>query len=470
MLNKNDEIIEYVVDTGSNGEGIVKHENFVVFVPFAIKGEKIKVKILKVSKNIAYGKILEVIEKSEFRIDELCPVYNKCGGCNLQHVTYEFENDFKKNTVKNSFLKIANLNVLVKDVFFDKENRFRYRNKLQLPVIFNGEKTVIGFYAENSHRVIEINDCVINPTWTKNIILAFKEYFEKFNVKGYNELEHFGDVREITVREIDNNLIICVVSLRKTLKNHKELIEILKKYIKNTFSLYLNYNNSKTNVIYGNDFSLLYGEPNYNHFKNGIKYSVGVRSFSQVNDKICSDLYEYVVNNIVSNNNTTVIDAYSGTGFMTALLSKNAKKVYGIEIVKEAVDLANELVKENGLNDKITNYCGKCEEILPNLIRKENELKNEVSIVLDPPRKGCDIEVIKSIIDNDIDNIIYVSCMPSTLARDIGLIIGTLSVFGNEIKKVDNPIIKYDIVECQPFNMFPNTKHVETVCILKKKY
>ena len=202
----------------------------------------------------------------------------------------------------------------------------------------------------------------------------------------------------------------------------------------------------------------------------GIKYKIGVRSFMQVNNSVCSKLYTAVRDAVDADENTVVIDAYSGAGLMTALLSLKAKRAIGVEIVPEAVRCANDLAVQNGLNDKISNYLGKCEDILPDIIEKEKQLNSNICLVLDPPRKGCDIKVINAIIKSDIDKIVYVSCKPSTLARDIGLITGSLAVIDGEVKKVENPKLRYDISFVRPFDMFANTKHVETLVVLTKRH
>ena len=314
-----------------------------------------------------------------------------------------------------------------------------------------------------------ISDCILIAPWTAEVITAFKQYINELNLIGYNEIDNTGDIREITVKEIKGNLIITVVSTKRNLPNHVRLIEILKEYVKYNFSLYLNVNDKNTNVIFGDNFFLLYGSPEYMGDMLGIKFKIGVQSFMQVNSSVCSKLYIAVRDAVQADECTTVIDAYSGAGLMTALLSKNAKKAIGIEIVEEAVKCANELAQLNGLSHKITNYLGKCEDILPDIIQKEKQSNNKTCLVLDPPRKGCDIKVIDSIIKSDIDKIVYVSCKPSTLARDVGLLVGTLTVKDGEIKRVENPILKYEIVCVKPFDMFSHTKHVETLVVLQRK-
>ncbi|MBO7344421.1 MAG: 23S rRNA (uracil(1939)-C(5))-methyltransferase RlmD [Clostridia bacterium] len=468
-MKKNEERVGVVVGLGSNGEGILKEDGMVVFVPFALVGEKIRYRVLKVTSKCAYGKVLEVLTPAEIRVRANCPVFTKCGGCNLQHVKYFNQLKIKEDIIANCFKKIAGLSVDVKPAV-KGDDEFRYRNKLQLPVQETSNGTVIGFYAENSHRVVQIDDCLINAPWTANVIKAFKTYFEEFNIKGYNELDKSGDVREITVKEVKGNLIVTAVVLNENIRGTDRLIYILKEQLKYTFSLYLNVNNTDTNVVYGEKFILLYGSPDYTGEMLGIKYKIGVRSFMQVNNSVCCKLYSAVRDAVDADDDTVVIDAYSGAGLMTALLAKNAKKAIGIEIIPEAVKCADDLALKNNLQNKICNHLGKCEDILPNLVKEEREKNSKICVVLDPPRKGCAISVIKALIDNDIDKIVYVSCLPSTLARDVGLLVGSLDVIDGEIKKVADYKPRYEVSLVRPYDMFANTKHVETlVCLTKIK-
>ncbi len=466
-MEKNEEKIGLVVGLGANCEGIVKQDGMVVFVPFTLVGEKIRYKVLKVTSKCAYGKLIEVLTPAEMRVRVNCQFYGKCGGCQLQHVKYVNQLKIKEETVANCFNKIANINVNVKPTV-KGDNQFRYRNKLQLPVGNTKNGTVIGFYAENSHRIVPINDCLINAPWTADVISAFKAYIDEFDIKGYNETDGSGELREITVKEIKGSLIITAVVLDENIRGKNRLVEILSECVKYKFSLYLNVNKKNTNVIYGDKFILLYGAKDYSSDMLGIKYKIGVQSFMQVNNSVCAKLYSAVRDAVCADENTVVIDAYSGAGLMTALLAKQAKKAIGIEIVPEAVKCANELAVQNGLEDKITNYLGKCEDILPKIIEKEKAENNNVCVVLDPPRKGCDLKVINSIIENDIDRVVYVSCKPSTLARDVGLLVGSLEQVNGEIVKAKEYKERYTVSLVRPYDMFANTKHVETLVCLEK--
>ncbi len=464
---KNEELIGNVIDIGSNGEGIIKIDGVTVFVPFCLVGEKIKFKVLKVDKNVAYGKMTELINKSEDRVNPRCPVYGKCGGCQLQHCKYIKQLDIKRNTIKNCFNKIANIDFDVLPTV-ESEKIFEYRNKLQLPVQNSGGKNVIGFYSENSHRIIEIEDCAINPTWTKNVIKAFKKFLSFSGISGYISNKKGAFLREITVKDVNGKLIITAVVTSEKGLNTQLLLNTLKEEIQNDFSLFINVNNSTSNVIYGEKFVKIYGEDELDGEMLGIKFKTGVLSFMQVNTSMCEKLYGKVVSLIGQNDKATVIDAYSGAGLMTALLCKNAKKAIGIEVVPEAVEKANQLDIENGLQDRITNYLGKCEDLLPTIIERERRENESLCLVIDPPRKGCDKKVVEAVIKSLPDKIVYVSCMPSTLARDVGLITGSLVFSGNEIIKSESQIRNYTVEYVQGFDMFPETKHVETIVMLSK--
>lgn len=465
---KNDLKEGTVIAVGMNGEGILKEDGKTVFVPFALTGEKIRYKVLKIADNHAYGKVTEVLTPADERVRPKCPVFGKCGGCQLQHVRYPYQLKIKEDNIANCFRKIAFLNVEVKPAVRG-DGEYGYRNKLQLPVSIDGEdKTVIGFYAENSHRVVPVDDCAINPAWTANVISAFKKYFAITGLKGYSDFTHTGDVREIAVKEVKGKLLITLVSTLNALPQVKTLIDILEKEVKFPFSLYLNVNSSFGNVIYGDKYVHICGSKDFASDMLGIRYRIGVKSFMQVNDCVCAKLYSTVTALADADENTVVIDGYSGAGLLTALLARRAKKAVGIEIVPEAVELANVLANKNNLSDKITNYLGKCEEIMPDVIRRERLNGAKIVVVLDPPRKGCDRAVISSLIENMPEKIVYVSCKPSTLARDIGLLTGTLLDNGAEIKKAENPIMRYEVETVRPFDMFAQTKHVETVCVLAR--
>ena len=463
MLEKNKEYVGVVERLGVNGEGIIINEGLVVFVPYALPTEKIKYKVLKVKKDCAYGKVSEIFNESKDRVRPLCSVFGKCGGCQLQHLKYSSQLNFKKELVQNNFKKIAGIDIEVQKIH-KSISEYEYRNKLQIPVSLTPNGTKIGFYATNSHRVVETANCIINESWAQKIIAVFNSFIKKYNLSGYDEENGTGLIRHIVVRQVNGNLIITLVVNSNGFPYTKELISTLSERF-NNYSLCLNYNTEDTNVILSEKFCLVYGNPYEEYEYKGIKAEIDAKSFMQVNTAVSEAIYRDVAKQIAEND--VVIDAYSGAGLMTAIISKKAKKVYGIEIVKEAVMCADILKEKNKLFDKMENICGACEDVLPDLVHKVNANV----IVLDPPRKGCDFKVLQAIKKTDIKKVIYVSCNPSTLARDVGILTGKLEYLGNQLKKsteIKTEGAIYNVRSVEIYDMFSQTKHVETVCVLER--
>ena len=371
MITKNDEFVGIVDRLGVNGEGIIKNGDFIVFVPYVLPTEKVRYKILKVAKNFAYGKVLEVLVPADDRIREVCPVFGKCGGCQLQHFKYSAQLKFKAQLVSDCFKKIAGLDVKVKSAVKSVQE-YEYRNKLQLPIgAVNGE-TQIGFFAENSHRIVPIKNCYIHPSWGQKVISALRIFMLKNKISGYDDVTKTGLLRHIVCRETDNSFIITLVSTRAEIPHLDDFIEELKSCFIN-FSLYVNVNSDDTNVVFGDQFILKYGAPTYINDFLGLKYEVGVQSFMQVNTLVATKLYQNAVKLLDPDEETFVIDAYSGAGLMTAMFAKKAKCAFGIEIIPEAVNIANSLAKMNGLTDKMVNTCGDCATVLPDLVKNLSE-------------------------------------------------------------------------------------------------
>ena len=466
MLEKNAEYQVTIDNFGANGEGVAHLDGVAVFVPYALPAEKVKIKIVKVKSSFAFGKLLEVVVPSESRREAVCPVFYKCGGCNAQHIKYGEQLKIKSQTVADCLRKIAGIDVTV-PLTVPCENEYRYRNKLQLPVRHTAKGNVIGFFREGTHDVVPIDDCLIQKKWCFSLIQAAKLYIES-GVDCYDEEKNKGYLKHVVAREVGGNLIVVIVVTENKVKNIDCFIDVLKRSFP-SFSLFVNYNPRGDNVVFGKEFRLVYGEEKTVVAVNGINMPMGPESFMQVNDEMRDAIYERVEKLIGSNGGTAVIDAYSGAGFLTALLAKNAAHAYGIECVKEAVDCADKLASDNGVSDKITNICGKCEEVLPDLVKKLSREFESVSVVLDPPRKGCDSSVLFALLDAKPQKIVYISCNPSSLARDLGILTGKLFYDGNELKKTQNIPGEYEIDFIQPFDMFPNTKHVETLVLLKRR-
>lgn len=466
-MKKNDLLTGFCDQIGYNGEGIFHIEGTTFFVPYCLVGEKVTFKILKIKNGVGYGKVVEVLQKSPLRLTPPCPVFSKCGGCQLLHTTYENQLEIKKQTVKNAFKKIANIDINI-DSVFGSEKVFGYRNKLQLPVREQNGIVKIGFFRENSHDIVETDSCIIQPDWATDVIKIFKDFVDGKTVTAYNENTKKGLVRHVVVREVAGKFIITVVVNGNKIIGVNGLIDRLLEKFKE-FSLYLNVNREDDNVILGKEFKLLYGEGKVSVTEFGVNYRVGPESFMQVNDCVKKLLYQKVVDLARLGNDYVVIDGYSGAGVLTAMLSKNAKKAYGVEIIREAVDSANDLARENGLQDKMHSVCAPCEDVLPSVIERETAEGNQTVLVLDPPRKGVSLNVLLSALKCKPDRIIYVACSPQSLARDVGVLTGNLKVENDKIVGIipdANPV--YKIESAYLFDLFPQTKHVESVVCLTK--
>ncbi len=475
MVEKNDIICAVTEGIGSNGEGIIRHEGITFFVPACLPGEKVRFKVLKIKGNIGYGKAEEIMTPAEERVREKCPVFMRCGGCCLQHMDYDAQLLHKSTVVKEALRKIAGITMRV-PLTQKSEQPYAYRNKLQIPVGVNKDgETVIGFYAEHSHRIVPITACAIHPQWAETLIAIVKRYMLEVAIKGYDEQKRTGTIRHIVAREIDGNFIITLVTAKRELPNITYLIQLLSERFF-SFSLYLNFNDEDTNVIFGKEFQLVHGKGVFEGKESGIRYEAGPQTFLQVNENVRKKLYKDALKSVCADGDEVVIDAYSGGGLLTAMIAKKAKRVYGIELEKEAVQCADSLKKKNGLSN-MTNYCGYVEEKLYEVLEKEKGEK--VRLILDPPRAGIARSVTKTLLESKIPTLTIISCNPATLARDLGILTGRLieSETGELIK---NPAYAemgegetlsgyYEIRKIQPYDMFPQTKHVETlVCLVRK--
>ena len=475
MIEKNDILCAVAEAIGSNGEGIIKHEGITFFVPACLPGEKVRFKVLKVKGNIGYGKVEEILTPAEERVREKCPVFSRCGGCCLQHLEYGAQLVHKATVVKDALRKIAGLNIPVPTAV-KSDSPYAYRNKLQLPVgVDKDGKTVIGFYAEHSHRIVPINACAIHPEWTEKLIATLKRYMSECVVKGYDEITKKGAIRHIVAREIGGKFIITLVTAKRNLPNLPYLVGLLSEDFAQ-FSLYLNFNDADTNVIFGKEFQLVHGMGFFEAEEHGIRYEAGPQTFLQVNENVRSKLYRDALKSVCADGDEVVIDAYSGGGLLTAMLAKKAKRVYGIELEAEASRCADSLKEKNGL-DNMFNICGYVEEHLSGVMEKEKGEK--VRLILDPPRAGIARSVVKALLESGIETLTLISCNPATLARDLGILTGKLieNEAGELVKNpaydgvADGVILPgyYSVEKIQPYDMFPQTKHVETLVCLKKQ-
>lgn len=455
MVIKNEEYILDIVSQGYEGEGVAKIDSYPIFIEGALKGEKVKVKIVKVNKNFAYGKLLEVIEKSEGRVEPKCKYFKKCGGCKLQHMNYETQLDFKWERVKDCIKKIGGLSEdLVEYPIGMEENPYKYRNKVQLPIGMDKSKPVLGFYAPRSHDIIDIEECLIQEEDANKISKITREWIEEFNIMPAfvdGKFNKKGLLRHVMIRKgfKTGEVMVVIVATRKDLKHINELIKKLEFHVEGLKSVVLCVNAKDTNVILTPECYTLWGEDYIQDYIGDFKFNISPLSFFQVNPMQTEVLYNKVLEYAELTGKETVFDAYCGTGSITLFLSQKAKKVYGVEIVEPAIINARENAKMNNVSNTEF-FVGKSEEVIPKLIKEG--VKADV-IVVDPPRKGCDIKLLKAIGETKPERVVYVSCDPSTLARDLKI----LDELGYKTEKV------------QPVDMFPQTAHIENIAKLVRK-
>ena len=471
MIEKNDIICAVTDAIGSNGEGIIRHEGITFFVPACLPGEKVSFRVLKVKGNIGYGKVEEILTPAEERVREKCPVFLKCGGCCLQHLEYSAQLTHKATVVKDALRKIGGIHMNVPNAV-RSDSPYGYRNKLQIPVgVDRDGQTVIGFYAEHSHRIIPIKSCAIHPEWAEKLIAIVKRYMTECAVKGYDEEKKTGAIRHIVAREIGKKFIITLVTAKRNLPNLPFLIGLLQEAF-HAVTLYLNFNDTDTNVIFGNEFQLVHGIGFFEGEEQGIRYEAGPITFLQVNENVRTKLYKDALKTVSADGDEVVVDAYSGGGLLTAMIAKKVKRVYGIELEEEASRCADSLKEKNGL-ENMTNICGYVEEKLPAVLEKEKGEK--LRLILDPPRAGIARSVLHALLQSGIPKLTLISCNPATLARDLGILTGSLienengELIKNSAYNADGLQNYYVIEHIQPYDMFPQTKHVETLVQLSHK-
>ena len=451
-MKKNEEYIVDIIDNGYEGEGIAKVDNFTIFIPGSIKGEKVKVLIVKVTSSYAFGKILEIIESSKYRIEQIdCETYKRCGGCNLRHVKYDKTLELKKETVQNLVNKNLKTEIEVKDTI-GMENPFNYRNKAQYPVGIdkNGAPT-IGVFANRTHEVIQIKECMIQNKQSEKIAKYICEFAKENKISVYNEVTKRGLLRHIVIKVgIKTNEIMCILVINgREINNEEILVKELTNRFSNIKTIIKNINTKDTNVILGRENITLYGD-GYIYDKLGdYTFKISPLSFYQINPIQTEKLYNLALEKAKLTGKEILFDLYCGIGTIGIFMADKAKEVYGIEIVEDAIKDA----KENCKINNITNakyYAGDTEKLLSNLIENDRIIPDV--IVVDPPRKGLDRTTIENIKKIKPKKVIYISCNPATLVRD-------LSYLEEE----------YMIKEIQPVDMFPFTSHVECCALLEIK-
>ena len=457
-------IVGTCIALGTNGEGIVKENGVTLFVPYLLPGERAEIKVLRVKGQIGYGKVEEVLTPAEERVRPKCEVFHRCGGCQLQHLRYRDQLKFKTSLVQDCLKKVGGIEFCI-PLCEKSDKEYAYRNKIQLPVGMQNGQTVIGFYAERSHRIIPLSHCPIHPAWAEKLISACYRFMEKCGLDGYDEEKRSGTVRHVVVRELSGRFIVTLVTAEREIKGIDYFLHLLDEVF-GEYSLYLNFNNANTNVIFGEEFRLIKGKGTYECDDGGITFEAGASTFVQVNEGVRTKLYERAVALAAPKEEDVVVDCYAGGGLLTAMFAKRCKHAYGIEIIPEASACANSLKEKNGLSDKMTNVCGRVEDCLADILKAEPK----ATVVLDPPRAGVDRSVLRALCACQIEKIVMISCNPATLARDLGILTGSLvENERGELIKTSTPNGKYRLTYIQPFDMFPQTKHVETLVVLRTK-
>ncbi len=424
-----------IVDLGINGEGVARHDGKVCFVPFALVGETVTAHPVRETKDFAQCRVDEILTHSADRVVPQCPYFTVCGGCTIQHLDYAKSLEFKQRLVQNTIKKIAKIDVSVSAVVASAP--YGYRNKCVFPISRHNGRNVIGMFAKGTHTVVPVVQCAIADDRINAILAVVRDFVASTALKGYDFATRKGDLRYAVIRTVGDRVSVVIVATRRV-----DLGALVSMLPAGT-SVHLNINADDKHIL-SQHFVHVSGDEKLQSVQNGIQYCISPYSFAQINNGVRSALYDEIVRHIRT---TTVIDAYSGAGLLTAIMSKHCQQVYGIEIAQSATADADDLMNKNAICN-VVNINGDCAEALPKLIA---DMTDEYTIVLDPPRAGVDASLIEQVNVSGARDIIYVSCHPSTLARDMA--------------KLD----RYDVVSVQPFDMFPQTADVETLVVLTQK-
>ncbi len=451
-FKKNDSVTVSVTDMGQDGEGIGKAEGYTLFIKDAVVGDKVRAKVIKAKKNYGYARLMEVLEPSPDRVEPRCSCARQCGGCQIQALSYQRQLQFKEEKVRNVLERIGGFEKIPLQPIIGMENPYRYRNKAQFPIGTDREgRPIAGFYAGRTHTIIPQEDCVLGVRENKAILEVILGFMEEFSIPAYREEEGSGLVRHVLIRYgfATKEIMVCVVINGDRLPKAEILAERLAD-IAGMTSISINKNKQKTNVILGKEVEVIWGRPYIEDVLDGVRYQISPLSFYQVNPVQTKVLYEKALQYAGLHGTETVWDLYCGIGTISLFLARQAGKVYGVEIVPQAIEDARRNAALNGM-ENVEFMVGKAEEILPEKYEKEG-VSADV-IVVDPPRKGCDPELIHTMLQIRPKRIVYVSCDPATLARDLKL----LCAGGYKLQKV------------QPVDQFPHSVHIENVCLLLRK-
>lgn len=484
-IQKNDKIEVTIESLGYRGEGVARIDRVPVFIAGGLPKERVRAHVILVKKDYAIARLTEVISPSADRVKPECPYFGKCGGCSLQHLAYAAQTDYKRDSVRDALYKIARLDAEVSPCVHS-DIAYGYRNKLSLPVRKVNDRAAVGLFAYNTHRIVEIDDCPLQTDRIRAVIPSLRALAERF--KPYDEESGGGVLRHFVVRDLGGRLSLTVVATRDV--SDRVIAECHALGV-SADELWLNINATRGNVIMGRETKLIKGE-SVRFEVMGLPATVHPKGFLQVNQNVADKLYAALIDHVRELAPDTVIDAYSGGGTLTAMIAPYVKNAIGVEIESAAVESANVLARRQGLTN-ICNICGDCAVVLPELIKSRGGSETDEGlsdganncigrdnaitdieqgtqtastsaavtskrvktvggtlILLDPPRGGCDRTVIDAVNASGAENVIYVSCNPSTLARDLAL-------------------LDYTPESVTPYDMFPQTPNVETLVVLRRK-
>lgn len=463
-MQKNDRITVMIEDIGTNGEGIGKADGYTLFIKDAVIGDVVEAKIMKAKKNYGYAKLMKIIVPSEYRVKvPVCPFARKCGGCQIQEMEYSRQLQFKEEKVRGNLMRIGGISketlAEVMEPIIGMEHPFAYRNKAQFPFGTDKEgKIVTGFYAGRTHDIIANTDCALGVPVNKEILEIVLDFMKEYAIRPYEEKSGKGLIRHVLIRYgfATKEIMVCIVINGMKIPYADALVRNLRK-LEGMTSISISSNTSRTNVIMGDSYEVLWGKPFITDYIGEVKYQISPLSFYQVNPVQTEKLYGLVLDYAGLHGEETVWDLYCGIGTISLFLAKQAKQVYGVEIVPQAVEDARNNAGINGItNAKF--FEGKAEEVLPDYyqeyVNKHGGEKAYADIVVvDPPRKGCDETLLRTIAEMGPGKIVYVSCDSATLARDVKYLSGE----GYEVKKM------------RAVDQFPHSVHVEVACCLQRK-
>ena len=455
-MRKNDEIQLTIEDMGVSGEGIGKAEGMTFFVKDALIGDHIRAGITKLKKNYGYARLLEILTPSPWRVQPRCPIHRQCGGCQIQALDYKKQLEFKQKKVLENLQRIGGFAEPPMEPVVGMEVPYHYRNKAQFPIGKDKDGRIIaGFYAGRTHQIIPNRDCALGVPVNKEILDIIIGIMEEKGIEPYDEQTRKGLVRHVLIRYgfHTKEIMVCIVVNGEKLSYADVFVEELCK-LKGMTSISINVNQQNTNVIMGQEVKVLWGQPWITDRIGDISYRISPLSFYQVNPVQTEKLYRLALEYADLKGTETVWDLYCGIGTISLFLARQAKKVYGVEIVPQAIRDARENARINKI-ENVEFFTGKAEEILPDFYKKEEKAGRSPQadvIVVDPPRKGCDQELLDTILKMQPERIVYVSCDSATLARD-------LKILCRE---------EYDLKRVRPVDQFCHTSHVETVCCLHR--